>query len=125
MTYLFDPIPAENLELSSAKSESTFSYFRGEELANMVWEDELINTSWFEDLRFDGFTRNFDLIEELELRAQLRQMKLRMQIPLLAFGRLKHLLVAHILLLFGLCCAKSSYIFAAFFGSSSTRIFSL
>ncbi len=125
MTYPFDPYYAETPELSSAPDDNPFGFLLGAQLADLVWDNDLIDISWFEDLRVEGFTRNFDLIETLELRARLREMKLRMLVPLISLIRLKHSLIASILLLFGLCGTQSSYIFAAFFGTSSTRIFDL
>ena len=64
----------------------------------------------------------FDYFLTDELRARLREMRLRMIKPLIALIRLKHSLIDFFSLLFGLCSSETSLIIDAYFGASLSRI---
>lgn len=105
--------------------EHTMSgYFKGIELAELVW-------ARFEEIsENEGRLRDFvyKSVEDTEaekIKATLRAMKLQMLKPIGSIKELERLLFSAITLLFGLCSSRSSTILRAFYGHSLSRIPSL
>ena len=111
--------------------EHLLNYFTGNQLAKAVWTE--VDTMSPEDLlsNAEELVRRI-LVQKAVFKHVLEErimrcLKMMSDYLTQAAGRMVHLIspVFHsIILLFGICSSRPAYIYAAIFGSSSTRIFS-
>jgi hypothetical protein len=112
----------DTLEMSEAPIMHT--YFNITELAEIVWEqfEELKKTvALWADLVYESVEDK----EVKQIKALLREMRIRVLKPIGSIKTLRRLLFSHVSLLFGLCSSQSSLILNAFYGNSLSRIPSL
>jgi len=99
------------------------TYFQGLELADALcdFKEFSAHETFWGDLIYVAV----DDKEAKQIKALLREMRVRMLKPIGSIKTLKRLLFSHISLLFGLCSSQSSLILNAFYGNSLSRILSL